>query len=72
MHLDDPTVREVLSALDTMEREVTEWEANFLESLWHQTFPLTAKQQVVLVKMAEEYLDPLLAAALRGQQRLFV
>jgi len=67
----DATVQEVLAALDTMDREVTAWEANFLESVRGQTFPLTAKQRAVLVKLAEEYCDPLLAAELRGQQRLF-
>jgi hypothetical protein len=68
----DPTVQEVLTTLDTMEREVTDWECKFLESLMRQTYPLTSKQQAVLVKMAEEYCDPLLAAELRGQLRLFV
>jgi hypothetical protein len=67
----DPTVQEVLTALDTMPREVTEWEAGFLENLLRQAYPLTTKQHAVLVRMAEEYLDPLLAAELRGQQRLF-
>lgn len=72
MKIDDATVKEVLTYLDTMEREVTNWEARFLESLLKQSFPLTAKQGAVLVKMAEEYCDPLLAAELRGQARLFV
>jgi hypothetical protein len=64
------TVKEVLRALDTMEQEVTAWEAGFLESLLRQTYPPTPKQQSVLVKMAEHYCDPLLAAELRGQMRL--
>ena len=67
----DPVVQEVLTALDTMEQDVTAWEASFLESLLQQTYPLTAKQHAVLVRMAEEYCDPLLAAESRGQQRLF-
>lgn len=68
----DPVVQEVLTALDQMEREVTDWEAKFLESVMRQTYALTPKQRAVLVKLAEEYCDPLLAAELRGQQRLFV
>jgi hypothetical protein len=67
----DATVLEVLTALDTMAAEVTDWESSFLESLLTQTYPLTAKQRAVLVRMAERYCDPLLAAELRGQQRLF-
>ena len=69
---DPHLIREVLTALDTMEREVTAWEAGFLESLMQQRTGLSPKQLAVLVQMAEEYLDPLLAAELRGQQRLFV
>lgn len=65
------TIQEVLTALDTMEQEVTAWESSFLESLLRQTYPLTVKQHAVLVRMAERYCDPLLAAELRGQQRLF-
>ena len=68
---EDAIVQEVLAALDTMDEEVTQWESSFLESLLHQRFPLTAKQHAVLVRMAEAYLDPLLAGELRGQQRLF-
>lgn len=66
------TVQEVLTALDTMNQDVTDWEAKFLESVIKQRYPLTPKQMTVLVKMAEAYCDPLLAAELRGQQRLFV
>jgi hypothetical protein len=66
------TVREVLTALDRIGRELTDWEAGFLESVLQQTSPLTPKQMAVLVKLAEAYLDPMLAAELRGQQRLFV
>lgn len=70
-HVHDAVVQEVLQALDTMEQAVTDWEANFLENLLKQTFPLTAKQRHVLITMAERYLDLCLAAELRGQQRLF-
>ncbi len=64
-------VQEVLQALDRMPREVTDYEARFLESLLTQAYPPTARQMAVLVRMAEEYLSPELAAELRGQQRLF-
>lgn len=67
----DPIVHEVLTALDTMEQAVTDWEAGFLESLLRQTYPLKPKQLAVLVRMAEAYCDPLLTAELLGQQRLF-
>jgi hypothetical protein len=65
--MQDPLLQEVLTALDQMDQEVTEWEARFLESLLSQTSPCTGKQRAVLVRMAEEYLDPLLAAELRGR-----
>ena len=71
IRIDDATVQEVLTALDTMAQEVTEWEAGFLDNLLRQTYPLTSKQLGVLVRMAEHYCDPLLATELRGQQRLF-
>ena len=67
----DPTTREVLTALDQMDQDVTAWEADFLESLMTQTWPLSPKQRAVLMTMADRYLDPCLAAELRGQQRLF-
>jgi hypothetical protein len=67
----DATVQEVLAALDQMEQEVTVWEATFLESLLHQSYPLTPKQYAVLVKMAEKYVaETGLVAELYGQQRL--
>jgi hypothetical protein len=69
--IDNLIVQEVIEYLDTMEREVTKWEAGFLESLKRQTFPMRPKQFACLVKMAEDYCDPLLAAELRGQLRLF-
>jgi hypothetical protein len=69
--MDTALITEALHALDTMETEVTNWEAGFLQTLLRQTFPLSPKQQAVLIEMAEQYLDPLLAAELRGQQRLF-
>jgi hypothetical protein len=67
----EPVIQEVLTALDTMDRAVTDWESTFLESVMRQTSPVTAKQRSVLVRMAERYLDAGLAAELRGQQRLF-
>jgi hypothetical protein len=69
--MDQVLITEALHALDTMETEVTNWEAGVLQTLLRQTFPLSPKQQAVLIEMAEQYLDPLLAAELRGQQRLF-
>jgi hypothetical protein len=67
----DPLVQEILTALDTGAHDVTRWEADFLDSLLRQTYPLTPKQRHVLARMAERYLDPALAAELLGQQRLF-
>ena len=64
---------EVVERLDAAVDEVTEWEADFLESLLDRRarFPCpTSKQQAVLVRMAEQYLDAQTAAELRGQQRL--
>ena len=66
----DHTVQEVLTYLATMEQAVTEWEAVFLESLLTQLYAITPRQRGVLVRMADQYCDPLLAAELRGQQRL--
>lgn len=69
----DATVQEVLTALATTERQLTNWERSFVASVSQQAYPLRPKQLAVLVKLADEYLeDPLLAAELRGQQRLFV
>lgn len=61
----------VLQALDTMEQSVSDYEASFLESLLKQSYPPTERQMRVLVRMAEAYLSPEIAAELRGQQRLF-
>jgi hypothetical protein len=69
---ENATIQEVLTALDTQPRTLSTWEATFLESLKRQTFPLSPRQFAKLVELAEEYCDPLLAAELRGQQRLFV
>jgi hypothetical protein len=67
----DALTHEVLTLIDQMEgRDVTDWEANFLESLLRQDRPLSPKQHAVLVRMAEQYLPPTFAAELRGQQRL--
>ena len=67
------SVQEVLTQLDTMAASVTDWEATFLESLLkrREKRPLSPKQQAILVRMAEQYLDATIAAELRGQQRLF-
>jgi len=67
-------VHEVLAKLDAMDQPVSDWEAGFLESLLRrrEKRPLSPKQQAILVRMAEQYLEPGLAAELRGQQRLFI
>jgi hypothetical protein len=64
-------VHEVLQAIDRQPREVTDWEAGFLESLLKQGYPPTERQLRVVVRLAETYLAPEYAAELRGQQRLF-
>jgi hypothetical protein len=69
---ENATIQEVLTALETQPRTLTPWEAGFLANVKRQTFPLRPLQFAKLVELAEEYLDPLLAAELRGQQRLFV
>jgi hypothetical protein len=69
MMAQDETTQALLTALDTMARDVTEWEAGFLDSCMRQTYPLTPKQRAVLVRMADQYV-PHLAAELRGQLRL--
>lgn len=35
---------------------VTEWEADFLDSVFKQTYPLTAKQIVIADRMIDQYL----------------
>lgn len=64
-------VHEVLQQLDSLEHEVSDWEAQFLDSILRQRRALSDKQYAVVVRMAEQYLDPTVAAELRGQQRLF-
>lgn len=66
----DPLVSQILKALDEGEHEVTAWEANYLNSVMQQTYPLTPKQRKVLAQMAEKYLNATLAAELIGQKRL--
>jgi hypothetical protein len=68
----DPTVQEALTALAALAPRLTDWERGFVHSLQHQTYPLRPKQQAVLITLAEDHCDPLLAAELRGQLRLFV
>ena len=64
-------IQEVLQALDRMEVETTPWEAEFLNSVMQQGYPLTERQVKVLAQMAERYNFHEYAAELRGQQRLF-
>jgi len=65
------TVREVLTALATMPQAPTDWEAGFVQSLLRGRGVLSPTQLAVLQRMADRYVDPGLAAELRGQQRLF-
>ena len=64
---------DILHRLDTCDREVTPWEADFLESVLRQAHAgrgLSPKQLAVVRRMAEQYLSPELAAELAGQGRL--
>lgn len=65
-----PIEQEAIDTIDAMERAVTDWEANFLESIKRHSYPLSPKQLRSLVQMAEKYLSTTIAAELRGQQRL--
>jgi len=63
-------ITSALAALDAMPTPVTDWEANFLESVmrWGCKSP---KQRRILVRMIEQYLgDQQLAAEVLGQERL--
>ena len=66
----EPCIADALRRLDTMQQEVTTFEANFLNDvipdvLW------TENRRRVLAKMCEDWLGDLaLAAEVRGQQRL--
>ena len=53
---EDEELRCLLDDIDASEKEVTAWEANFIESILSQDRPLTPKQKAVIEKMAEEYL----------------
>lgn len=63
--------RELAIRLDQQEQAVTEWEAEFLESLLRRHAPPTPKQLTILTRMVERYLGTELAAELHGQQRLW-
>lgn len=66
----DEAIETALKSLDTMQREVNRWEANFLESVL--TYGVhTPKQRAALARMADKYLpDGLLGAEILGQERL--
>jgi hypothetical protein len=70
----DASVQEVLIDLarPAQQERLTNWERGFVANVSRQMFPLTDPQRATLVKLAEEYCDPLLAAELRGQLRLLV
>lgn len=66
----EPCIAEALHRLDTMDFDVTEWEAHFLDSVMRGTL-WSPKQRMTLAKMVETYLlDFSLAAEIQGQQRL--
>ena len=46
---------ELLEELDNMDRALTDWEVNFIESVLQQG-TLSAKQKIVIDKMKEKYL----------------
>lgn len=66
------TVKDVLSALDRMEEEPTNFEANVLETLFDQVsegWLPSVKQHRILCEMVEKYLDdPGLLRALQDTQ----
>jgi hypothetical protein len=68
-------ITEALTRLDAMDRAVTDWEAGFLESMLRRQakgYATTEKQRGVVARLCEHYLhDPLLAAEVLGQERLF-
>jgi hypothetical protein len=67
----DPCIEEALKRLDTLERELTTYECDFLDSVMRGA-SWTDNQRRVLAHMCENWLgDVALAAEIRGQQRLF-
>ena len=67
----EPCIAEALHRLDTMQDDVTEWEASWLDSVMRGT-SWSPRQRAVLAKMCSQYLkDDLLAGEIYGQQRLF-
>ena len=65
-----PAITEALKRLDTMEQEVTQWEAGFLESVMRFGCK-SPKQRQVLARRVERYLDDTtLASEVLGQERL--
>ncbi len=70
---DDPIML-VLGRLDTMEREVTDWEGSFLQSIMKQIRQgrsLSPKQRAIIQRMAEQYLSAEAGAEIAGQRRMF-
>lgn len=47
---------ELLRKIDEGSKDVSEWEANFLESVFNQEFPLTSKQLEVADSMINKHL----------------
>ena len=67
-----PTDLDLALAIDPL--RVTTCEAECLDRILRQLprFALTPHQRDILGHLADQYLDPLLVAAWRGQQRLFI
>jgi len=53
--MDEELARYYLKAVDEQSTEVTDWEANFIESCMNREIPLTEKQKEIILKMAMEY-----------------
>jgi hypothetical protein len=68
----EPCIAEALQRIDTMQHDVTRWEANWLDSVMRGAF-WTDGQRRTLAQLCERYLaddGTRLAAEIRGQQRL--
>jgi hypothetical protein len=63
----DTLVHDALRQLDEMDRAVTGWEADFLNAVLQQGYPLTLRQRAVVVQMADKYLPAAMAHELRQQ-----
>lgn len=62
-----PTIQTTLTALDRMTRDVLPREADFLDRCLRQLNPLSPQDLAVLARMAQHYLPPRHAQAVRRQ-----